>query len=360
MSDPAPRAAHLPRNRRPVLQWRLRAWCPPRAPHFGFLRARRGGSSVLPAEILREAGRGRLATVVVGGFVPDPSEAVHCQRRLFRRFGDIYYLQFPPAGFDREALHAQLLDLLDELARRRQQVVLFGVSFGCALICEFLSQYPRLRDALAGLVLISPVLSLEDLGPRDGERTLVGRFAWPMACADDAETVTASIRAARRFFARLFAAGSRNRAAFARLRWRGQGEMLRNRILATVEAITSEGARGRLAELGWKSPLPNWQEPLVAVPALVLFAEREEAVIAGGAPVRQLLASPGVLSPRARAETVRSNDGDAVQHASLIFHARQYRRPLQQFYGDLQRERERKSGSRALPPLLARLLAGAS
>ena len=132
------------------------------------LRRRRGRVPAL-ATIYRERRArfrgGSLATVVLGGFVPDATEALHCQRRLLRGYGDVYYVNYPRDGFDREALHAQLADLLVDLGARGESAVLFGISFGCGLLGDFLAE-ERLGAAehVAGVLWVSPVLSVEEVG----------------------------------------------------------------------------------------------------------------------------------------------------------------------------------------------------
>jgi len=220
-------------DRRPGLQRRMRV-------HGGGATSAAGRPHSI---VFRETGRGSLPTVVLGGFVPDATEAVHCQRPLLRRFGDLYLVNYPRAGFDRGALFGQLGQLVRELERQGTPPVLFGISFGCGLLAELLDRDEATRRA-AGLVWVSPVLSLEDLAGEGGtEHSLVGRFTAPLVAASAPQHVEAAVRNGRRFFSKLFSAGSQNRRAMARLRWRGQGEFLKRRIQETLQEITVEGAR---------------------------------------------------------------------------------------------------------------------
>jgi len=75
---------------------------------------------------------------VIGGFVPDATEAVEFQRELFRRYGSIYYLNFARNGFSVEMFFAQLADLIEDINRRGKKPVLFSISFGCGLVGAFL------------------------------------------------------------------------------------------------------------------------------------------------------------------------------------------------------------------------------
>ncbi len=331
-------------SRRRGLQRGMQAYRPASTPALDALHRRRGRTPLL-AEVYRERGarlHGRgLPTVVLGGFVPDATEALHCQRRLLRRFGDVYYVNYPRHGFDREALFAQLADLLGDVASRGERPVLFGISFGCGLLGEFLAaERLRAAESVAGLLLVSPVLSVEDLlGECERDATLVGRVCLPMLRAEEAGNVESSVRQGRRFFGKLFTAGSRNRRAMRRLRWRRQGEFLKQRILETVADISALGAQQRLALLRRSCPLRagEWARPLLARPMLAVFAEQEGAVLARSAPVLGLL--DGQLRevfPRGAAQVVRSADADdAVQHASLIFHSHAYNPAIAHFYDGL-------------------------
>ncbi len=338
-----------PPLRRRGLQRGMVSWRPAVQRALDGLRRRRGDLPPL-ATIYRER-RARfssasVATVVLGGFVPDATEALHCQRRLLRRFGDVYYVNYPREGFDRDALHAQLADLLADLGARGESAVLFGISFGCGLLGDFLAA-ERLGAAehVAGVLWVSPVLSLEDLtGPDRATRrdcSLVGRVCLPMLDVEPGRDADASVRNGRRFFGRLFTAGSQNRRAMRRLRWRRQGEFLKARILETVQEISTEGARQRLALLRRACPLAagEWPQPLSARPTLAIFAEQEDAVLSAAAPVRRLLAveaAPTGALPRAEVAVARSAEpGDAVQHASLIFHAHAYNPAIERFYAAL-------------------------
>lgn len=118
------------------------------------------------ATILRESGRGPAPTIVLGGFVPDSSEAVFLVRDFLLRQGDVYAVNYPRHGFDLDLLFAQLDDLIEELTLHRgQRPVVFAVSFGVGLLLEWLKRH-RLaggQPALRGVVLVSPVACVEDL-----------------------------------------------------------------------------------------------------------------------------------------------------------------------------------------------------
>jgi hypothetical protein len=73
--------------------------------------------------IFVEKGTGDTPTIVVGGFVPDATEAVEFQREVFRRHGSIYFVNFSRSGFSAEMFFAQLADLIEDLNRRGKRPV---------------------------------------------------------------------------------------------------------------------------------------------------------------------------------------------------------------------------------------------
>ena len=72
-------------------------------------------------QIFREKGAGNVPTIVLGGFVPDATELVEFQRKLLRRHGSIYYVNYSRNGFCQEMFAAQLTDLIEDLARKGQR-----------------------------------------------------------------------------------------------------------------------------------------------------------------------------------------------------------------------------------------------
>ena len=71
-------------------------------------------------QIFREKGAGNVATIVLGGFVPDATETVEFQRRLLRQHGSIYYVNYSRKGFCQEMFTAQLTDLIEHLVHKGQ------------------------------------------------------------------------------------------------------------------------------------------------------------------------------------------------------------------------------------------------
>lgn len=303
--------------------------------------ARGSATPAQRATVLREAGRGRVPTIVLGGFVPDSSEQVFLLRRFFLQAGDLFALNYPRDSFSLDLLCAQLDDLVADLAARHQPPVIFGVSFGAGVVLEWLQRKRQAGTAptIAGVVVVSPVACVTDVIAPGGSKpaTLIGRalkpYLDPLAPPSDA-----AVERSRTVFTRMFDAGAQNKSALGRLMTRRELERLHANVIGTIRGITAQGAKERVqAMVAMKSPtdyfLPGLL-PLTAMPALVLFAEREDAMLDPGSP--SLFAfkhAHRAYFPQGLVKEVKARAGDApVQHASLIFHVFEFMPPLQAFY----------------------------
>ncbi len=295
------------------------------------------------ATLLREAGRGALPTIVLGGFVPDATEQVFLLRHFLLRSGDVYYFNYPCHGFSLDLLCAQLDDLVAELAERRGQTpVLFSVSFGSGLLLEWLARRRRAGSppVLAGTVLVSPVACTADLVHPAAAKpaTLLGRALQPyLAATATAEAADGAIERSRTIFARMFEAGAQNKAGLAGLMTAGELAQLHAAVMATIRGISGAGARERVRALQAMTAPPGYFAPgllpLSPAPALVLYAEREEAVLEAGSPTRFAFttALPAYF-PHGRLQRIGNPFGPPVQHASLIFHVFEFLPALSGFY----------------------------
>jgi hypothetical protein len=290
--------------------------------------------------LLSERSGGGLPTIVLGGFVPDSTEQVLMLRGFFLRKGSVYYFNYPRGGFSLELLCAQLDDLVSELGfRHGQRPVIFSASFGGGVVLEWLR---RVRaegrtPGVAGLVFVSPVACVGDiLGKADARpSTLLGRALKP--CLDaggrrDAEVMEKS----RAIFSRMFEAGAQNKASLRALMSGSELLRLREAVLGAIRSIDVEGAYERVQALRDMHGLPDRGDgnarPLCASPTLVLYAEREGAVIAEGSPTREGFQSAGRgLFPDCECRVVSGGE-TPVQHASLIFHVFQFLPPIAAFY----------------------------
>jgi len=324
------------RGPRPVV---AESFAPGRSP-----AVERCGAAGPRAEVRREPGRGRVPTIVLGGFVPDAGEQVFLLRRFLLSRGDLYAVVYPKNGFSLDLLCAQLDDLVDDLRVRGQRPVVLAVSFGAGLALEWLRR-TRERGAeaeLAGIVLVSPVACTADLIPPAPARpsTLVGRVLKPYfdSPGEPAEPV---VERSRLVFSRMFEAGAQNRVALARLMSRPEIEQLHGAVMGTIRGLTARGAWERVRAFGaMRSPLEYFSPallPLAAAPALVLFAEREDAMLEPASPTAFAFrrALPAYF-PAGSTTEVRARPGSPpVQHASLIFHVAEFLVPLRAFYGRL-------------------------
>lgn len=294
-------------------------------------------------QIFKEKGSGDTPTIVVGGFVPDATEAVEFQRPLFRNYGSIYYLNFSRNGFSLDMFCAQLADLIEDINSRGKKPVIFGISFGCGLVNRFLgsdSNDPALR--IRGVIMASPVLCTADLVREErekgsGVRMLESNLKRILKTDAAAEgDVGRQIERARRCFQSLFEAGAESRTLNRR------HLSIRKRIMDVVEKTTAIGGYQRVLALG-EFPAPTVERPIFAGPALTLLAEAEEDILVPASPTLKLLADPesrALLFPRGKVKMVISRvTGDAVAHASLIFHQHCYNPLIEAWYDQLQAPR---------------------
>jgi hypothetical protein len=291
-------------------------------------------------QIFKEKGAGSIPTIVIGGFVPDATEAVEFQRELFRRYGSIYYFNFARNGFSVEMCFAQLADLIEDINRRGKKPVIFSISFGCGLMGAFLrSEMNDPSLGIKGVLMASPVLCTADLVREErekgsGVRMLESNLKRILRSnRDSEEDLGRQIERARRCFQSLFEAGAENRQLNHR------HLSIRKRIMDVVEKTTAMGGYERVLALREFTP-PDREHLIFDGPALVLLAEREEDILVPASPTLAALRnydSRIVLFPRGKVKTVVSGDyNDAVAHASLIFHHHCYNPMIDAWYDRLQ------------------------
>lgn len=301
------------------------------------LRSRLPSIHAVRNHIFTEKGSGDTPTIVVGGFVPDATEAVEFQRELFRRHGSIYYLNYARTGFSTEMFFAQLGDLIEEVNRRGRTPVIFSISFGCSLVARFLRNHSRQEGlCVKGVVMASPVLCTEDLVRPGQERSGGVRMLESnlrrilKADAADGEELSRRIDRARRCFQALFEAGAVNRALSSR------HLSIRKKIMDVLESTSCVGGYERVLALREAAAATG---PLFSGPALVMLAEEEDNLLVPGSPTLGALRDAGTrlrVFPRGRVRTVTSPaSGDPVAHASLIFHHHCYNPLIEDWYDRL-------------------------
>lgn len=287
-------------------------------------------------QLFREKGAGTMPTIVIGGFVPDATETVEFQRPLLRRYGSIYYLNYPRHGFSFTMFSAQLADLIDDIQRSGMKPLIMSVSFGSGILLHFLKQAAEsTHDKIRGLVLVSPVVCTDDLirpagGKRDGLRFLESSLQKIITAdpqrRDDLEK---QVERSRRCFQALFAAGAENRVLESR------HLAIRKKIMGVLANTSAMGGYERVKALR-EMEFPRGDGSLFSGPVLTLLAENEQDILVPSSPTLDLFVSAeryARLFPRCRVKKVISKHaGDSVPHASLIFHHDAYNPLLESWY----------------------------
>lgn len=297
------------------------------------------------ATVRREHRRGPRPTLVLGGFVPDSAEQVYLLRGYLAGRGAIYHLDYPKADFSSALLAAQLDDLVADIAAREgAPPVVLAVSFGAGVALDWLRRARlagRPSPVIAGLLLVSPVCCADDIVVPGETKpsTLLGRALKPMLDAPDSAADVA-VEKARQIFARMFEAGAQNKAALATLLTRAELAELRAGVLATIANVTPRGALARVRAMKHMASPSSYLTPellpLTEAPTLVLYAEKEGAVIAENSPARAALERAcTVFFPRGACRVVSNPRGSPVQHASLIFHVENFLPHIGKFYRGL-------------------------
>lgn len=290
-------------------------------------------------QIFREKGAGNVPTIVLGGFVPDSTETVEFQRKLLRRHGSIYYVNYGRNGFCREMFTAQLTDLIETLAFKGQKPLIMGVSFGCGLLSDYLRKADeRVHESVRGLILVSPVITTDDLirssgQKRDGIRILESNLKKIVAADPDNEPdISKHIERSRRCFQALFNSGAENRTLNVR------HLAIRKKINDVIEHTSARGGFERVIALrDFRFPLLS--RTFFSGPVLTLLAENEADILVPSSPTLKLFSEPSLYTrifPSCLVKTVKSHAvDDGVAHASLIFHHEAYNALLDGWYNKL-------------------------
>lgn len=290
-------------------------------------------------QIFREKGAGNVPTIVLGGFVPDATETVEFQRKLLRRHGSIYYVNYGRNGFCQEMFTAQLTDLIESLTLKGQKPLIMGVSFGCGLLSSYLRHArAQVHENIRGLILVSPVITTHDLirtaeQKRDGVRILESNLKKIVAADPENETdISKQIERSRRCFQALFNSGAENRT----LNFRHLA--IRNKINNVIEYTSARGGFERVVAFR-DFTFPLLSRALFSGPVLTLLAENESDILVSSSPTLKLFSETSLYTrifPFCQVKTVTSGiAGDGVAHASLIFHHEAYNALLNDWYNNL-------------------------
>jgi pimeloyl-ACP methyl ester carboxylesterase len=300
------------------------------------LLKRRPETHMTRCRLFREKGAGTTPTIIVGGFVPDATETVEFQRRILRRYGSIYYMNFPRGGFCKEAFAAQLGDLIDSLAAKRQKPFIMSVSFGCGLLIDYLKEAEKsILEKISGLILVSPVICSDDLirpaGEKKGGVRLLEHNLKKILGADLAEpdNLDKLMERSRRCFHALFTGGAENRKLSVR------HLSIKKKIFDVIAGTSAVGGFQRVMVLR-DFTFPAFDASVFSGPVLTLLAEHEDDMLVPSSPTLTLFRSADLytrLFPECRVKTVRSgNPDDGVPHASLIFHHEAYNNLIESWY----------------------------
>ncbi len=329
---------------------------PPRPVPFGpairhrqeALLASRAAAPHQRAALLHEARPGPVPTIVLGGFVPDATEAVFLLRGTLLHAGSLYCFNYSRRGFSTDLLCAQLSDLVDELnLLHGRPPVIFAISFGAGLLMEWLrrTRGAKNQPGLRGLVLVSPVACVADLLPAGATKpgTLLGRALKPYI--ETGATVDPQlVEKSRTIFQKMFEAGAQNKEALGAILSRVELAHLRSAVLGTIRGIDFQGACERIQSLRQLAIPTADAGPLAGVPTLILYAEKESAVLAERSPTRCALENtPRVWFPQGECRLITNRRGSPVQHASLIFHCSDFQPPIAAFYRRLKSGKARQA-----------------
>ena len=295
------------------------------------------------AEMFLERRLGNIPTIVLGGFVPNSTEQVFLMRGFFLRRGSVYYINYPEGSFSLDLLCAQLDDLVEEInVRYNQCPVIFGVSFGAGVVLEWIKRQAteKSKKSIAGIVLVSPVACLGDVLDTTLAKpnTLLGRALKPYF-ENKSGVDQQGVEKARSIFTKMFEAGAQNKECIAAVMTAEEVKALKDKVLNTIQSINMKGSSERVYALSEMKALSLFTDqkalPLTQVPVLILYAEKESAVLCENSPTRRALESHlQEYFPQGLLQIV-SGGSTPVQHASLIFHYYQFLQPLILFYRKL-------------------------
>jgi pimeloyl-ACP methyl ester carboxylesterase len=310
------------------------------------VRTERGLGTDAAATILVEEHRGEIPTIVLGGFVPHGPEQVYLLRGSLIQQGSLYYFNYPPNDFSAELIFAQLDDLIEELSEMgSRSPVILAVSYGAGLVLEWLKRARRrgTTTPIRGLVLVSPVTCIEDLLPPGAARptTLLGRAIQPYL-DHSGEPSGSQIERSRAIFTKMFEAGAQNGAALRGLLTPREMAALITAVRRTIQSITEIGAQARVQCLrSFEPPNAYFSQallPLCPAPTLILYAEKESAVLTDQAPSFFVFQSAHrAYFPQSSCRIVTNPGGGPVQHASLLFHSANFLPFIHRFYRRLKK-----------------------
>ena len=296
--------------------------------------------------LTRFVGIGPFHSLLIPGLVPDGLETFHRVRKHFQAKGEVSVLTYPYEGFTLDILFDRIEQFLSDCSKRKKRPLLVGVSVGGGFVLEFLRRQKLAgkEPDLAGLVLVSPMVSAQDLAP-------ILRRLWLPIVADE-PTADQALEKGRSFFRQLASKSATAKSAvppgwkgfFAAFTPQGVNDLLeaplRRRIEKTLHAIPAQGAILRcrlLKELtGLEKGGPS--AVLTRKPTLILWGSKERHTLDIDGPGVGVLCRPDLAEkhfPECQVQWIYSGDGEAVPHASLLKHDKAFGRPIKEFLARL-------------------------
>ncbi len=281
---------------------------------------------------------GTNPSILFPGFLPDGNEAFFRLRKCFLQFGSVYYFNYQTRCFFKETIFHQIYDTIVAINNRdiknvgqRCKPFLVATSFGCHILINFL-RWLQEKDlmskvSIAGLVIISPVISQDDVvdPTLDRQKSLVGRAVAHLCSADESDPVAVrqSMQKAKSILMKMFTSGR------DLMKFESKDLIpifaIEDDVLSvfTKELDEDDGYFHRFMELKHEQSLTeNFLSPL---PTLVLLAESEFDVLTPNSPSYSILSDIQRLRkvfPNGTVEIVRSqSESRKVTHSDLIFQA---------------------------------------
>lgn len=286
-------------------------------------------------------GQGPFHFLLVPGLVPDGRETFLRQRKLFLSRGDASVATWPYAAFDLDAVLDGIHRFVERARAEKRKAVLVGVSVGGGMVLEYLRRRREAGDPpkLAGVVLVSPLASADDLSP-------VLKRLWTPIVADTGDPARA-LEKGRSFFRQLAArsGGRTSKGALGALLGLfapgGIEEIadapIRRRIETTLSLIPPSGAIERCKALRGLPGVESGErvrDGLTDAPTLILWGSKERHTLDMEGPGSGILCRPDLAERHfesAEIHWIYTKKGEPVPHASLLKHHKAYAKPLRRF-----------------------------
>ncbi|MBK8801267.1 MAG: hypothetical protein IPN71_04275 [Fibrobacteres bacterium] len=287
-------------------------------------------------------GTGAFHFLLVPGLVPDGPETFLRQKGMFLSKGDVSTANWPDETFSLDEAIRGIESFVDRALVARRKPVIVGVSVGGGIVLEYLRRKREegASPALAGLVLVSPLVCSGDISP-------LLRRLWEPIVSDTGDPVRA-LEKGRSFFRQLASKSIGQKPTpkgwkglFSAITPSGIAELIdapiRKRIEQTLERIPPQGAIERckaLQQLPGLEAGERVKDGLIQAPTLLLWGSKERHTLDMNGPGTGALCRPDLAErhfPSAEIHWIYTKKGEPVPHASLLKHHKAFARPLKRF-----------------------------